>query len=123
MHGDVADKKGLNAVTSCEMPEGYTDNTDDCNDDDKSANPDGEERCDGIDNDCDTLVDSADSDVDPSDTATWYLDADTDVQVNLNPGADNMGANVEVTRRLDADNTVKPRFDMNSKKQIGRAHV
>jgi hypothetical protein len=71
---DVADKKGLNAVTSCEMPEGYTDNTDDCNDDDKSANPDGEERCDGIDNDCNDEVDEEEA----LDATTWYGDSDSD---------------------------------------------
>lgn len=44
------------------------------------------------------------------------IDADTDVQVSMTPANDNMGATVEVTRRLDGENTVKPRFDLSSKK-------
>lgn len=44
------------------------------------------------------------------------LDSDTDVQVNMRPGSDGLGASVEVTRRLDGDNTVKPKFDISSKK-------
>jgi len=44
------------------------------------------------------------------------LNSDTDVQVSMQPGADNMGATVEVTRRLNADDTVTPKFDLNSKR-------
>ena len=43
------------------------------------------------------------------------LDADTDVKVEMD-GTDVNNARVEVARSLDGDNTVKPRFDMASKR-------
>jgi hypothetical protein len=43
------------------------------------------------------------------------LDADTDLKLN-GDGADFNTMKVEVARRLDGDNTVKPRFDMASKR-------
>lgn len=55
---------------ACEMPEGYADNTDDCNDGNPAANPAGNEVCDGVDNNCDDAVD--DNEV------TYYLDSDGD---------------------------------------------
>jgi len=41
------------ALTTCDEPTGYTDNDEDCDDDEPTANPDAEEIADGIDNDCD----------------------------------------------------------------------
>ncbi len=51
---------------SCDAPEGYVTNSDDCNDADSSISPASEDVCDGIDNDCDggTDEDSADTDAD-----------------------------------------------------------
>ena len=63
-------------TTACEQPEGFTDNTDDCNDDEASIYPGALEYCDTLDNDCDTLVDEEDPDID--DLRTWYVDADGD---------------------------------------------
>ncbi len=45
----------------------------DCDDTESSANPDGTEVCDDIDNDCDGSTDD-----DATDASTWYLDADGD---------------------------------------------
>ncbi len=59
----------------CNMPPGYADNGDDCDDDDAAINPDASEICDEIDNDCDELVDADD---DPVEGGTWYLDSDGD---------------------------------------------
>ncbi|MFT4976751.1 MAG: hypothetical protein ACI8S6_002656, partial [Myxococcota bacterium] len=58
-------------IEDCDPPEGYVDNTEDCDDLNGSAHPGAEEVCDEADNDCDTLVDE---DV----TTTWYQDADGD---------------------------------------------
>ena len=62
------------SVDACELPSGYVENSDDCNDADTSVSPDGEEVCDGVDNDCD---DSTDED-DAADALTWYVDTDSD---------------------------------------------
>ena len=58
-------------LDSCDPPEGYTDNADDCDDLDATALPGGEEVCDEADNDCDGTVDE---DV----TTTYYRDVDGD---------------------------------------------
>ncbi|MFT4977426.1 MAG: hypothetical protein ACI8S6_003331, partial [Myxococcota bacterium] len=63
---------------ACDQPSGYTDNADDCDDSDSTISPDGEEICDGLDNDCDTLVDSADPDTDKNSTTDWHADTDSD---------------------------------------------
>jgi hypothetical protein len=67
-YGDEAE-----TMDSCEMEEGYTDNADDCDDGDESINPDGEEVCDGADNDCD-----GDADTGATDASSWYVDSDAD---------------------------------------------
>ncbi|MEE2750613.1 MAG: putative metal-binding motif-containing protein, partial [Myxococcota bacterium] len=61
-------------VESCEQPDGYTDNQQDCNDLDELSYPGAEELCDGADNDCDDVVDEPDA----VDAPTWYADADGD---------------------------------------------
>ena len=45
------------AQESCEAPEGYVANNDDCNDNNVDINPGAEEVCDDVDNDCDGQVD------------------------------------------------------------------
>jgi len=47
-------------LDACELPEGYVENDDDCDDDSASALPGGEEVCDGLDNDCDGNTDNID---------------------------------------------------------------
>ena len=64
----------LVTLLSCEGPDGWVTNGDDCDDADAAVSPDGEEVCDGIDNDCDAVVDGPDS----SDALTFYPDNDGD---------------------------------------------
>ncbi len=57
--------------------DGFIDSTyggDDCNDEDPTINPEGEEFCDGLDNDCDGFADEEDA----VDILTWYEDLDED---------------------------------------------
>ena len=61
-------------ITPCSvLPEGYTDNSADCDDDDPDVHPDAEEVCDGVDNDCDFETDE-----DAIDQRTFYRDSDAD---------------------------------------------
>ena len=65
----------LVTLLSCESPDiGWVTNGEDCNDADAAVSPDGEEVCDGIDNDCDAVVDGPDS----VDALTFYPDNDGD---------------------------------------------
>jgi len=61
-------------VTSCEFPNGYAGNDDDCDDSDATIHPDADELCNGVDDDCDGDIDE-DTAVD---VATWYEDTDSD---------------------------------------------
>lgn len=64
----------LGATTvACEDPEGYADNTSDCDDTDYSKNPGADEVCNDEDDNCDGT-----SDNDPVDGTTWYADVDED---------------------------------------------
>ena len=68
-----SDGYGTDAYTTaaCEPPAGYVENTDDCDDTDAATSPDGEEVCDGADNDCN-------GDIDDGVMIPWYLDYDGD---------------------------------------------
>ena len=58
----------------CELDEGYSDNDEDCDDDNLDVNPDAAELCNTIDDDCDGDIDEDDA----ADATTWYIDVDTD---------------------------------------------
>ncbi|MDP2306836.1 MAG: putative metal-binding motif-containing protein [Pseudomonadota bacterium] len=69
------DRFGNSALTqeACAVPTGYTNNSEDCDDDAIAVNPDAIEVCNTIDDDCDGSVDE-----DASDMSTWYADTDAD---------------------------------------------
>jgi len=58
-------------ATACDAPQGYVDNSDDCNDLDSSTYPGATEVCDEADNNCD-------GDIDEGVETTWYADTDND---------------------------------------------
>jgi hypothetical protein len=60
-------------VEACSPPVGYVATSEDCDDTDANISPDGEEVCDGVDNDCD-----GDVDVNATDMQEWYADEDGD---------------------------------------------
>ncbi|MFH1465398.1 MAG: putative metal-binding motif-containing protein [Pseudomonadota bacterium] len=68
-----ADGYGDPATTAeaCAAPEGYLEDSTDCDDADATIHPGAEEVCDDLDQDCD-------GDVDEGLDATWYADADGD---------------------------------------------
>ena len=59
------------SVSACEAPDGYVENTGDCDDTEEAAWTGASETCDGVDNDCDGAVDDGVK-------STWYLDVDGD---------------------------------------------
>jgi len=61
-------------VRSCTPLAGYVANDDDCDDGDAGVSPDGDETCDGVDEDCDGAVDGPGS----LDAVPFYRDADAD---------------------------------------------
>ena len=73
-----ADGDGFGTIVytteSCNQPNGYVSDDQDCNDLESTFNPDADERCDGFDNDCDGQVDEEDT----IDGSLWYEDSDND---------------------------------------------
>jgi hypothetical protein len=71
-----ADQDGFGdlRLQACEAPEGYVEESGDCDDADPNISPLAQEFCDGVDNNCDGQTDPASS----LDAATWYSDADND---------------------------------------------
>ena len=59
---------------ACDQPEGYSDNSSDCDDGDPTRYQGADEVCDGDDEDCDGQIDEDDA----VDAPTWYPDADED---------------------------------------------
>ena len=70
-YGDPLDTAAL-----CGLESGFSEDAEDCDDDDSAIHPSAEEVCDGLDNDCDGLVDDIDPDI--VDAETWYIDYDAD---------------------------------------------
>ncbi len=76
-HADVdGDGYGdaTSSVTSCDAPQGYTANGNDCDDTSAATNPGAYEICDGLDNNCDGSTDDASA----LNTTTFYADTDAD---------------------------------------------
>ena len=68
-----------NTVIACSQPNGYVNNSLDCNDNDSSINPSAPEYCNGIDDNCNNQIDE-----NAVDATTWYQDSDGDGFGNLN---------------------------------------
>jgi len=64
--------------SACDAPDGFVDNTTDCDDTEPLAWTGATEVCDDVDNDCDGATDSADGDVDLSSQREWWADTDGD---------------------------------------------
>ena len=71
--GDGYGDQNATAQNACVTPEGFVDNSDDCDDAMANKAPNLQETCDGIDNNCQNGVDE-----DAIDAATFYLDDDSD---------------------------------------------
>ena len=65
-------------LQECEVPQGYVQDSTDCDDTSLDVNPAGFEVCSGRDDDCDGLVDDEDDSVDTDTRVAWYADADGD---------------------------------------------
>jgi hypothetical protein len=65
-------------VRACEQPAGTTAAATDCDDLDARVNPDGDEVCNGRDDDCDGTRDDADADVADASRRSFYVDGDDD---------------------------------------------
>jgi len=70
--GDGSGSKDL-TVEACDVPTGYDDDDEDCDDTDAAVSPNATEICDDVDNDCDGDIDG-----DAVDIETWYRDGDGD---------------------------------------------
>ncbi|MCB9778899.1 MAG: putative metal-binding motif-containing protein [Alphaproteobacteria bacterium] len=68
-YGTAAD-----TVEACDAPDGFVDNTSDCDDADPAVHPGADERCNGIDDDCDGVVDPDGA----LDATTCHVDGDGD---------------------------------------------
>ena len=60
------------AVDACEVPDGYVESSEDCDDGDPEINPDGLETCDGVDSNC------SGDESDASDADAYFEDLDGD---------------------------------------------
>jgi hypothetical protein len=65
---------GDRTIEACELPDGYVENTDDCDDQDAMQHPGADEYCNDEDDDCDGEIDEGEA----VDAPTWYVDADND---------------------------------------------
>jgi len=72
-----ADGDGYGSASStkawCALPDGFSENDTDCDDNSAACYPGASELCDGLDNNCDGTVDE-----DCNSMKTWYYDADED---------------------------------------------
>lgn len=63
------------SLESCFQPDGYVSNANDCDDTDRRISPNGEEMCNGLDDDCDDSID-----IDATDAVVVFPDTDQDGQ-------------------------------------------
>ena len=63
---------------ACALPEGYSEDSTDCDDTTADVSPACTEVCNGFDDDCDMLVDDDDDDTDGTTMTAWFPDADSD---------------------------------------------
>ena len=100
-------------VTACTQPEGYVDNTDDCDDLSSEIYPGAVEICDEIDNDCDDAIDDEDNSIVYDQTADkWFTDQDNDGYGDQTSGylscSGQQGSVRDNTDCNDADSTINP---------------
>jgi hypothetical protein len=69
---------GEETTQTCIIPNGYTDNSNDCDDQNVDIHPLADEVCDSIDNNCDSLIDDDDPNINTATTTMWFLDNDED---------------------------------------------
>ena len=81
---------------SCALPDGYSANRDDCDDDSATVNPEADEVCNEVDDDCDNSIDEAGA----TGETSWYLDADAD---GYGDASDSLLACVGPQGRVDND--------------------
>jgi hypothetical protein len=88
-----ADDDGFGDLTSlvlaCDTPNGYVANSEDCDDDDDTINPDAIEYCDGIDNNCNEAID------DNCIISVEEVNAAWTVSIYPNPVRDQIGISIE----------------------------
>ncbi|MFT5684313.1 MAG: hypothetical protein ACI8RZ_005254, partial [Myxococcota bacterium] len=90
---------GSSSTTACDLPSGYADNSDDCDDGEALSNPGETEVCDEIDNDCDGSTDEGV-------TTTYYADDDGDSFGDAADATDACSApSGTVTDATDCDDT------------------
>jgi hypothetical protein len=63
-----------NDLLTCDVPVGFVEDDQDCDDTNDAIRPDATELCNLVDDDCDTLIDESDA----SDVLVWYADSDND---------------------------------------------
>ncbi len=98
-------------MSSCEQPEGFQALAGDCDDGDAAIGPDGDEYCNGQDDDCDGDTDEDDA----LDAPTWYLDGDGDGHGTSEESRVSCGSSFGWVESLDdcddSDATVYPDAD------------
>jgi len=98
-------------VESCDAPDGYIAQGEDCDDGAGGINPGATEICDGLDNDCDTRIDDDDDLGEDALADLWYPDADEDgFGDDADPGTlfcddPSDGADLFVLDNTDCDDT------------------
>ena len=94
-------------VAACDVPSGYTADSDDCDDTDAEISPLGTETCNGKDDDCNGTIDDGATDV-----RDWYIDGDGDGYgsdaVTIESCTPPSGYVAELTDCNDGDDTINP---------------